>query len=207
MKNKNSITDATKDDCCHMLRLQVSHSNHLYCFYMNEVSPSPFDITTEKELILFGSWRLSLPRQNNAEFDGEENYCCKDPKNNSIVATWGTDHRCKSDFTVITQITPAAVYSAVICISRIPFGLEVYAQHLLKLFAGRVEGTVFNLCSFIVAISSHWETRVIVFSKLAVRWTVNGNHFSLTACVAAAFWITLDARDRLTYIKSNHKNV
>ena len=192
-----------------MLRLQVSHSNHLYCFYMNEVSPTPFDITTEKELILFGSWRLSLPRQNNAEFDGEENYCCKDPKNNSVIATWGADHRCKSDFTVITQITPAAVYSAVICISRIPFGLEVYAQHPLKLFAARVEGTVFNLCSFVVAISSHWETRVIVlvFSKLAVRWTVNGNHFSLTACVAAAFWITLDARDRLTYIKSNHKNV
>ena len=23
VKNKNSITDATKDDCCHMLRLQV----------------------------------------------------------------------------------------------------------------------------------------------------------------------------------------
>lgn len=163
---------------------KFSRSHHLYCFYMNEISPTPFGITTEKELILFGSRRLSLPRQNNAEFDGEEDYRCKDQKNNSVIATWAVDHRCKSDFTVITQITPAAVYSAVICISRIPCGLEVFAQHLLKLFAARVEGTVFNLCSFVVAISSHWETRVIVFSKLAVRWTVNGKRFSLTACVA-----------------------
>ena len=47
---------------------------------MNEVSiPYPI-ITTEKELILFGSRRLSLTRQNNAEFDGEEDYCCKDQK-------------------------------------------------------------------------------------------------------------------------------
>lgn len=208
VKNKNSITDATKDDCCHMLRLQVSRSNHLYCFCMNEVSPTPSGTTTEKELILFGSRRLRLPRQNNAEFDGEEDYCCKHPKNNSVIATWGADHRCKSDFTVITQITSAAVYSAVHCISRIPCGLEVFAQQLLKLFAARVEGTVFNLGSFVVVISSQWETGVKVFSKLAVRWTVrDGNHFSLTACVAAAFWITLDARDRLTYMKSNHKNV
>lgn len=174
---------------------------------MNEVSPTPFAITTEKELILFGSRSLSLPRQNNAEFDAEEDYCWKDPKNNSVVATWGADHRRKSDFTVITQITSAAVYSAVHCISKIPCGLEVFAQQLLKLFAARVDGTVFNLGSFVVVISSQWETRVKVFSKLAVRWTVDGNHLSLTACVAAAFWITLDARDRLTYIKSNHKNV
>ena len=208
MKNKNSITDSTKDDCCHILRLQVSRSNHLYCFYMNEASPTPFGITTEKELILFGSRRLRLPRQNNAEFDGEEDYCCKDQKNDSVITTWAVDHRCKSDFTVITQITSAAVYSAVHCISRIPCGLEVFAQQLLKLFAARVEGTVFNLGSFVVVISSQWETGVKVFSKLAVRWTVrDGNHFSLTACVAAAFWITLDARDRLTYMKSNHKNV
>lgn len=183
---------------------KFSRSHHLYCFYMNEVSPTPFGITTEKELILFDSRSLSLPRQDNAEFDGEEDYCCKDPKNNSVITTWGAGHRCKSDFTVITQITPAAVYSAVHCISRIPSGLEVFAQRLLKLFAGPVEGTVFNLCS---SISSQWETRVKVFSKIAVRWTVNGNHFSLTACVAAAFWTTLDARDRLTYIKSNHKSV
>ena len=192
---------------CHegwLLSHVTPSSFHLYCFYMNEVYPTPVGITTEKELILFGSRRLSLPRQNNAEFDGEEDYCCKNPKNNSVIATWGADHRCKSDFTVITQITSAAVYSAVHCISRIPSGLEVFAQRLLKLFAGPVEGTVFNLCS---SISSQWETRVKVFSKIAVRWTVNGNHFSLTACVAAAFWTTLDARDRLTYIKSNHKNV
>ena len=181
---------------------------------MNEVSiPYPI-ITTEKELILFGSRRLSLTRQNNAEFDGEEDYCCKDQKKNSDITTWGVDYRFKSDFqldftvTIITQITSAAVYSAVLCISRIPCGLEVFAQHLLKLFAGPVEGTVFNLGSFVVVISSQWETGVKVFSKLAVRWTVrDGNHFSLTACVAAAFWITLDARDRLTYMKSNHKNV
>ena len=163
---------------------KFSHSNHLYCVYMNEVSPTPFGVTTEKSQSS-GSRRLSLSRQNNAEFDGEEDYCCKGPKNNSVIATWAVDHRCKSDFTVITQITSAAVYSAVHCISRlIPCGLEVFAQRLLKLFAGRVEGTVFNLCSFVVAISSHWETRVIVFSKLAVRWTVNGKRFSLTACVA-----------------------
>ena len=161
-----------------------SRSHHLYCFYMNELSPTPFGITTEKELILFDSRRLSLPRQDNAEFDGEEDYCCKDPKNNSVITTWGAGHRCKSDFTVITQITPAAVYSAVHCISRIPCGLEVFAHHLFKLSAGPVEGTVFNLCSFVVVISSHWETRVIVFSKFAVRWTVNGKRFSLTTCVA-----------------------
>ena len=169
---------------------KFSRSHHLYCFYMNEVSiPYPI-ITTEKELILFGSRRLSLTRQNNAEFDGEEDYCCKDQKKNSDITTWGVDYRFNSDFqldftvTVITQITSAAVYSAVHCISRIPSGLEVFAQRLFKLFAGRVEGTVFNLCSFVVAISSQWETRVIVFSKLAVRWTVNGKRFSLTACVA-----------------------
>lgn len=164
---------------CYTFKFSGSH--HLYCFYMNEVYPTPVGITTEKELILFGSRRLSLPRQNNAEFDGEEDYCCKDQKNNSVIATWGADHRCKSD---ITQITSAAVYSAVHCISRIPSGLEVFAQRLLKLFAGRVEGTIFNLCSFVVVISSHWETRVIVFSKLTVRWTVNGKRFSLTTCVA-----------------------
>ena len=167
---------------CYTFKFSGSH--HLCCFYMNEVYPTPVGITTEKELILFGSRRSSLPRQNNAEFDGEEDYCCKDPKNNSVIATWGADHRCKSDFTVITQITSAAVYSAVHCISRIPSGLEVFAQRLLKLFAGRVEGTIFNLCSFVVVISSHWETRVIVFSKLTVRWTVNGKRFSLTTCVA-----------------------
>ena len=178
---------------------KFSRSNHLYCLYMNEVSPSPFGLTTEKELILFGPRRLSLSRQNNAELGEEEDYRCEDHKNNSVIATWGgVDHCCKSDSTVITQITPAAVHSAVLCISRI-----LVAQHLLKLVAGRMEGTVFNLCSFIVAISSHWETRVKVFSKLPVRWTVNGNHFSLTACVAAAFWTTLDARDRFTYKKAH----
>ena len=188
----------------HVTPLSFTFKPPLLFLYERSIPYTPFGITTEKELILFGSRRLCLPRQNDAEFDGEENYRCKDPKNNSVIATWAVDHRCKSDFTVITQITSAAVYSAVLCISRIPCGLEVYAQHLLKLFAGRVEGTVFNLCSFVVAISSHWETRVKVFSILAVRWTVNGKHFSLTACVAAA---TLDARDRLTYKKSNHKNV
>ena len=184
MKNTNSITDVTKGDSCHMLRLQVFTFKPPLLFLYERSIPYPFGITTEKELILFGSRRLSLPRQNNAEFDGEEDYCCKDPKNNSDITTWGVDHRCKSDFTVITQITSAAVYSTVHCISRIPCGLEVFAQRLLKLFAGRVEGTVFNLCSFVVAISSQWEARVKVFSKIAVRWTVNGNHFSLTACVA-----------------------
>ena len=79
VKNKNSITDATKDDCCHMLRLQVFTFTSPLLFLYERSIPYPI-ITTEKELILFGSRRLSLTRQNNAEFDGEEDYCCKDPK-------------------------------------------------------------------------------------------------------------------------------